>query len=289
MRSPVACLVVLAGLAAACQERTASTQARVADLRREDERLQQRLDSLVAKDGLLSRPDTEGGDLVVAIRSGLLVGLIGEATQRYLDRVVLEMKPELRVQEEGEVKARTFLGNIKAGSWTLELTLHRVQGVLRARPPRLDVIGGNRVGIALPVALDAARWRATLGFAWDATAAASLVCGDFAFRRPIDGSVLPQEYPVAGSVLLSASTGALSAEPSFPERKFRIRVDLTPASWGEIRSFLESQDTLLKCGIAMNPEQILPRLRPSPTKGSSSSFPAPSSAGSSSLEACGRR
>lgn len=246
----------------ACGCRPASSAGpHLAELRETQARLRGRLQSLLAHDPVLTEAATDTGEVMVAIRSGLVEALVQEVAARYLDRVVLDLSPELKVHQEGEIKTKTFLGTLKAGDWKLDLTIHNVRGVLRAKTPRVGFGGTNRVRLDVPVVLEEAEGAATVGFGWRASSVAHVVCRDFDVTRRLRAKVVPQEYPVTGAFLLSATPTAIIAQPHFPEQTFRLRIDLREESWAEIRRALESQDRLLRCGVALDPDQLLPRLR----------------------------
>jgi hypothetical protein len=53
----------------------------------------------------------------------------------------------------------------------------------------------------------------------------------------------------------------LTATPVFPDRRIRLKLDLTPRSWGVVEAALRSQDTSGKCGTLMDSDKGLVRLR----------------------------
>jgi hypothetical protein len=231
------------------------------EFRERHERLHRRLEPLLEREALLQAVAADPGNVGVAIRSGLVEQLVENVAGLYLDKVSLDLPLEARINESGTVRVKTFLGRIHAGTWRVALTIHRVHGVLRARKPRVDFEGTNRVDVELPLALEQAQGRATVRFEWDSKSIANVVCRDFEITRTIEGRVLPQEYPVSGAFLLSAGADRLIAVPSFEDRPFRLRVDLVPESWGELRRALESQDRLLRCGVGIDPDTIVEKLR----------------------------
>jgi hypothetical protein len=237
------------------------------EFRERHERLHRRFEPLLAREALLEAVAADPGNVVVAIRSELVADLVERVAARYLDKVSLDLPLEARIKETGTVRVKTFLGRIQAGTWRVALTIHRVQGVLRARPPRVHFEGTNRVDVELPVALEQAQGRATVRFEWDSKSIANVVCRDFEITRTIEGRVLPHEYPMKGAFLLSAGPDRVVAVPSFEDRPFRLRVDLVPESWRELQRALEGQDRLLRCGIGIDPEAIVAKLRDVVRKG----------------------
>jgi hypothetical protein len=223
-------------------------------------RLHQRLDELAAADPWLAHALARPGDVQVAIRSELATTLVREVVRRYLDRVELDLALEKQVHQEGKVQVGTLFGKMKAGEWAADVVVHRVRGVMSAAPPRLAVAAQDRVSVSLPVSLRKAQGSATVRFTWDGRGVASVVCRDFQVTRHVNGRLLAEEYTLSGSVRLAAGPQSVRAEPVFPNRAFRLKVDLLPASWSEVRAAVDEQDKLLRCGLAIDPKDVLPRL-----------------------------
>jgi hypothetical protein len=224
--------------------------------------LKKRFDALAARDPVLAIAQRDPSDVVVATRPALVEALLQETARRYLDRVVLDLTPDhAKFHEEREVEVDTFLGHMKAGSWRVDVDVQRVHGVLEAGEPSLTPERGNRLAVRQPVKIREGRVSAQVRFEWDARSVAGAVCGDFTVARTLEGEVMPDAYVVDGAFDLSAGADALRADPDFPPHKFRLRVDLTAASWKVVDDALEEQNHLLKCGIGLHPDLIEAKLR----------------------------
>src|SRR5438093_5019374 len=115
--------------------------------------LHARLQELVEADAFLREVLADDGQVVVAVRPGLVGGLIQEVAGRYLDRVVLDLEIDAGFHAGREVKIDTFLGPLKAGRWDVDVTVEHVRGVLQARAPRVRFDEASRVRLDLPVLL----------------------------------------------------------------------------------------------------------------------------------------
>jgi hypothetical protein len=220
--------------------------------------LHHRLEELVAKEPRLVEAERAEGDIVAALSTALARDLLREVARRYLDRVVLELS-DIEVDKVGTVEKDTFFGRMH-GDWKARVTIRRVRGVLRAGEPRVDFGDGNWMTAAMPVSIEGGHGVGTVDFTWDAHSLAKLVCRDFSVSQPIDGRVLPQQTPITTRFLLSASPGSLRAEPRF-EASFRLHVELSRRSWEAVRQKLQAQDTLLKCGIGLDLDKVMPFLQ----------------------------
>jgi hypothetical protein len=181
--------------------------------------------------------------------------------------VEVHLEPDVEVEEGGEIRVKVLVARVKAGDWRVHLTIHRIDGILRAETPAVTVTGTNRLGVTVPVTLEEGRGEATLRFRWDAAGVAGAVCGDFETTQHITGRVLPAGYTIDGAFVLSANERTIVAQPEFPAEKFRLIVDLSPESWDDVRRTLASQDKIFKCGIALNPPDVIQKLRDLGRKG----------------------
>ena len=240
--------------------RSRGASPRVRELRALNESLQRQLATHVEDEPLLREPDLDAGDLTVAIRTPYLGGIIREISRHYLDRVHLDLSPDIRVRESGEIKKR-MLASVTLGEWSIDVNIARLSGVLAAEAPDLRVAERNKVRVAMPVKILTGRGEGTLRFAWDSWNVANLVCRDFEVKERLRAIAFPDLYRVRGAFVLSEEGGTVVARPEFPAEKFRVRIDLTPESWTKVENALHAQDTLARCGLAIDPPTILPQLK----------------------------
>jgi hypothetical protein len=79
--------------------------------------------------------------------------------------------------------------------------------------------------------------------------------------------VIPKRYQLKGDFILSAGEDNLMADPEFPPDKFVISVDPSEETWQVVKKEIESQDKLFKCGLVVNPEKVLAKLKEIGMKG----------------------
>jgi len=259
VRRPLAAGGVLAlGLCVLfCHRRAEPPSAHLVELRQLHARLHERLDRLLLRESVVQQARSQKGDVCVAIRAGLLKELIQAVVRRYLDRVVIDLNREIKVNEKGGFKAKTFLGEIDAGTWRVDLTIHGIRGVLRGRAPSVALGEANRVKLSVPVLLEGGHGAATVHFSWEAKGAAKLICRNFELTREFDGLVLPDRYVVSGAFLLRAAPDSITTQPEFVDTAYRLHFDLPAHGWEEARAALATQEGLLKCGIRLNPSEAV--------------------------------
>ncbi len=256
----VLALAVVAVVVWLIWERT--REQRLAGLRAEQEELRQRVNEVLARDSLLSAAPTSG-DVAVALSTRLLEDMMRQVATRYFDRVVLDLDLDVHVRHRRDVKVKMLLGRVKAGEWLADVNIHKVEGVLHATQPRMEMLGAGGVDVGLRVAVERASGAATVHFTWDARRLTGALCRDFELSVEISGRALPAEYDVAGGLHLTADAEGLVAEPAFPRTamKFRLRLELTPESWKAVRAALESQDKMFRCSIGIDPDELIDKLK----------------------------
>ncbi len=238
----------------------------MADLEQNYHALHKRLEAATARDPLVTAAFADRGSVVVAIRSDLIEELAGNIAKRYLDNVTVDLH-DVHAKSSGDVRKKTFLGEVKVGSWKVRVELSGLVGALRAGKPRVSLRAPNMIDLEIPVDVLETTGDATLHFGWDSSGLANVVCDDFELTRGIHGRVLPQKHTINGAMRLANSGTVLSATPVFPDRKINLRLDLTEASWAVVEEALRSQDTSNTCGTLMNPEQGLTFLKALAAKG----------------------
>lgn len=234
--------------------------ARMALLKHTNTRLHERLEKAAASEPLVASALAARGQVVLAIRSGLIEQLAGNVAQRYLDHVTLDLKG-LGAKGSGELGKDTFLGHITLGAWRVRVDLGNLVGDLRAGTPRVGLRGPNLIDIELPVDVRETRGDAKLHFTWDSAALANVVCQDFELTREITGRVLAQRHLLSGAFQLDNTGETLTATPVFPDRLIPLELDLTDRAWAVVEEALRSQNTSGKCGMLIKPERVVAQLK----------------------------
>jgi hypothetical protein len=232
---------------------------RMASLKATYDQLHQRLEKAAAGEPLVAAAIADRGQVVLAMRSGLIEELAGTMARRYLDRVTVDLS-EVEAHGSGELGKKTFLGRIKLGEWSVSLELGDVKGHLRAGSPRVGLRGPDMIDVELPVDVRKTEGDATLHFGWDSAGLANIVCKDFELTREIRGRVLAQRHRLSGALRLDNTGESLTATPVFPDRHIQLKLDLTAHSWGVVEAALRSQDTAGKCAV-LDPDKGLVQLR----------------------------
>jgi hypothetical protein len=251
---------VLAVALACCTKGSQEDPARVAHLEDANGHLHDRLEKAAAADPLVAQAIADRGQVVLAMRSKLIEELARNVARSYLDRVTVDLR-EVESHSSGEMRKKTFFGRIKVGEWSVNVELGDLVGHLHAGTPRVSLRGPDLIEVEVPVDVQETEGSATLRLNWDSSGLANAVCKDFELTREIRGRVLAQRHVVSGALRLHNTGDSVTATPLFPDRRIRLKLDLTSRSWGVVEAALRSQDTSGKCGTLMDPDKGMKHLR----------------------------
>ena len=249
-RIALGALAAAAALAGACgrSDRTSpkELQQQIATLEAERDSLRAKLDTLMAADPIIQGMPTT--PVRVGVPTSLAEELITKVVSGFVDQVTLELK-NLKVKKTGTVKKV-----VSIGQYDLQVQIHKVTGKLKTGRPEMK-FGGNKVSLELPVRVVSGSGRATIDFKWDGKNVSGAVCGDMEVQQEVTGGVKPASYPVAGALLLSATTREILAAPQFPTIKVNLKVEPSTESWAAVEKILEDKEGV--CGYVVEKVNVL--------------------------------
>jgi hypothetical protein len=236
---------VIALLLSGCRGPAAIPARDISKLEAERDHLREKLAELRGRDERLHK--IPAGGVLIGVPVATASDLLRKAVSGFLDQIEVALV-DLAVHTEGTVTARTFLGKVSPGAYTLDVKLEKVQAVLQPGEPRL-AFQGNRVQLEVPVTLARGEGRAQLGFKWDARGISSAVCGDFQASPLVTGRVRPDTYRIKGGFDLSIQNGQVVAVPRFPDLLVRLVVEPSEQSWSAVDQIVATQS--LQCRTAL--------------------------------------
>lgn len=267
MRRPLPIRLALAtslvGAVAACGGDPGRERAEVSrdSLRTEVEALRDSLEGRLVDDSLFRTVVEDTSDILIRLSFPVLERLVQDATRAYLNEVRLHIEPDLVVQEGDEVRARVGPLNIKAGEWSVRVTIHRIEGRLRADTVHLAVADSTRLDLRVPVRVEEGAGRASIDFRWDAATVGSVVCRDFDAHETFEGVVAPRTYDLQGAVSFVTEGERLVARPAQTGERLVVSPEPTPAAWRRVRELLDRQNNIFRCGLALQPDEVEALLR----------------------------
>jgi hypothetical protein len=203
--------------------------------------------------------------LAEAPRAGIMIGIPTSLTRSIVEQVVTGLFGEttltlknLKVHNEGKVRAKMLVRKRTLGEYVLDVQIHEIQGVLKPGAPRL-AFGPAKVDLTLPVRLSEGKGNADLRFQWDSKGlAANMVCGDVDVTRKITGGVVPKDYEITGAFSLRGTGETIVLRPLFPDLAVRIFVDPSDQAWEVVDGVVKEQRK--GCEIALNKIDIKEKL-----------------------------
>jgi hypothetical protein len=239
----------LAAFGAGCRRERAAPeqiQAEIDALEKERAVLRGRIDELVVNDP--RRKSMPKAPVRVGVPTALARDLVEKVARGFVDQVALDLR-NLKVRKKGTVRKVVTLGE-----YELKVDIARAYGRLKTGRPDVR-FGGNKVSLALPVAIASGEGRATLGFKWDGKNVSDAVCGDLEVTQEVSGRIKPDTYPVGGSLVLQATAREILATPHFPPTRIKLRIDPSAESWAAVQKILDEQKGT--CGYVVDKVDVL--------------------------------
>ena len=118
--SPLALAMAAVVLAGCASKAPHDDPARMGLLKDTYDHLHERLEKAAATEPLVALAFADRGQVVLAIRSGLIEELAGNVARRYLDRVTVDLS-DVEAHASGQLHGRTFLGRVKLGDWSVSV------------------------------------------------------------------------------------------------------------------------------------------------------------------------
>jgi hypothetical protein len=233
-------------------------QREVVDLRIRRGRLRARFVELAQRGGFLAAAPRS--DVALGAPRAYAAELVEEVAAQLLNHVTLELA-DLRVTKSGLVQKSVLRKTVTLGRWRVDARIHHLRGVLTAGRPRLRFLDEDEISLVVPVTARAGRIESSLRFAWDAHGLAAAVCRDFSVSERAQASIVPETYELAGRLTLVADGTRVGVSSRLDRRRLRVRLQPTDGTWARAREALERQDRLLKCGVALDPDEVLKQLR----------------------------
>jgi hypothetical protein len=246
----VSLLSASAGCVRADRETPRQLRAEIAALVQERTDLRGRLNELHDNDPRLEgMPQTS---VRVGVPTTLAADIIERLMSGFVDQVTIELK-NLHVRKRGTIKRIVTLGE-----YDLRVTINRVIGKVKTGKPAVT-FGGNKVAIAMPVAIVSGTGRATINLNWDGKNIGGAVCGDQNIIQEVRGGVRPDRYSVAGGVFLTATAEQILAEPVFPLIKINVKINPSAESWAAAQKILDDKTGV--CGFVLDKVDVLRHVR----------------------------
>lgn len=223
--------------------------------------LRDSLDRRFRQDSVLQKMMADGGRVTVGTSEGLLDALMEQVATHYLDRVEVDLETVIQEEKTGALRVDTPVGKITAGGWSILLQVERLRGVLKAGRPHVDVGQEGMISLRVPTHIESGSGRMTFDFAWKPSKLVSILCHGFRDTVQVAALVLSQDHDLEGEISLVDAPGGISLRTNIRRDRHPIAMTLTDSSWAIVRASLATQDRTSRCGMLLDPDDVIQKLK----------------------------
>ncbi len=201
-------------------------------------------------------------DVVVVVPRPALQTLCNRIARTYLQGARLDIDPHLREHLDESIRVKLLGGKVGAGRIKGDLEVRHLAGRLRVTgDPAIRLLPPNGLEISGPVQVVGGRGTVALDMEWDPSLLASIVCRGFSYRDTLTGEVLPFAHTLRTTIRFVAADTSVAGRPLVQRDRLAVPADFTDSSFVKLRAALVEQDQILRCGIVMDPDTVLAKVR----------------------------
>lgn len=223
-----------------------AARARIGALKAQRLKLQDELRSVISDGARLM--DAPGGDVLIGLPTSLVESIVSEALAGPLRSVRLSLKNVVKAELSDEVRAKTLLGTMTLGRYSLTINVEEVNAVMKPKSATL-VFGANRIVIDLPVSVEAGDVKAKLIFRWEGRKLAGIVCGDLTGEHDLRAAVPPVLVRLRGRFDVHAQGEKLQVRPVFAPIDMAFKVEPQQRTWDYIDGLIESKNAVCEAAL----------------------------------------
>ncbi len=226
------------------------------------DRLIRQVRALAASDSLWLGLTESDEDVVVIVPQPVLQTLCNRVARRYLQGARLDFDPNLRAHLDEQIRVGLLGGNVGAGRIIGNVEVTHLSGGLRvSRDPKVTLLPPDVLEFATPIRVLEGQGRVKISMRWDPSFFVSVVCRAFGFQETLVGEVVPFSHVLRTRLRFVAGDSSITGRPVVRRDRVRVPCEFTEPSLAKVRAVLAEQDRFLRCGIAMNPDTVLTKIR----------------------------
>ena len=221
-----------------------------------------RVRALAARDSLWQGLMASNRDVVAIVPLPVLQTLCNRVARDYIQGARLDFNPKVRAHLDEEIRFNLLGGTRGAGRIVGDVNIDHLHGRLRAvGDPKLKLLPPDGLQLTTPIRVLEGSGRVKLNMKWDPKFLVSIVCREFEFQSTLTGEVLPFSHDLQTRIRFDTEPSKIVGRPLVRRDRITVPCEFTPASVGKVRSALLEQDKFLKCGMVMDADSTLKRLR----------------------------
>jgi hypothetical protein len=218
--------------------------------------------ALASRDALWKALLASDRDIVAVVPRPILQTLCNRIARTYLQGARLDIDPGVEEHLDETLRVKLLGGKVGAGHIKGNLRVTHLAGRLRVTgDPTIRLLPPNGLEIAGPVQVLEGQGRVELDMAWDPKLLVSMVCHGFDYSDTLVGHVLPFTHTIRTTIRFAAADTSVAGSPKVQRDRLSVPATFTDSSFLSMRNALVEQDKLLKCGIVMDPDSVMARVR----------------------------
>jgi hypothetical protein len=221
-----------------------------------------RVRAFAARDSLWRGLMASDRDVVAIVPLPVLQSLCNRIARSYIQGARLDFDPNVKAHFDQEIRFNLLGGSSGAGHIKGDVRVTHIHGQLSVvGDPKLKLLPPDGLQLTTPIRVLRGSGRVELDMEWDPNFLVAIVCRGFAFQATLNGDVLPFSHELQTRVRFDAERHRIVGVPLVRRDRITVPCEFTPASLAKVRAALLEQDKILKCGMVMNADSALARLR----------------------------
>lgn len=227
-----------------------------------DRELLKRVRALAARDSLWQGLMASDRDVAAIIPLPVLQSLCNRVARDYVQGARLDFDPNVRKHFDQEIRFKLLGGTSGAGHIVGDVRVNHLQGQLSVDgDPKLKLLPPDGLQLTAPIQVRHGSGRVNLDMKWDPNFLVAIVCHGFGFQQTLTGEVRPFTHVLQTRIRFDTDGSSVLGRPEVRRDRVTVPCEFTPASLAKVRAALLEQDKFLKCGMVMNADSALARLR----------------------------
>ncbi len=221
-----------------------------------------RVRAFAARDSLWQGLMASDRDVVAIVPLAVLQSLCNRVARDYVQGARIDFDPHVRAHFDQEIQFRLLGGKSGAGHIVGDLLINHLHGQLRVEGnPNLKLLPPDGLELTAPIRVLQGSGRVKLDMKWDPNLLVGIVCRGFEFQQTLTGEVRPFSHVLQTRIRFDTDGPSVVGRPLVRRDRISVPCEFTPASLSKVRAALLEQDKFLKCGMVMNADSALAKLR----------------------------
>jgi hypothetical protein len=224
--------------------------------------LLRRVRTAAARDSLWQGLMASDRDVVAIVPLPVLQTLCNRVARSYVQGARLDFNPNLRAHLDQQIRFKLLGGNVGAGRIVGNVRINHLYGRLSVSgDPELKLLPPDGLELTTPIRVQGGSGRVKLDMRWDPSFLVAIVCRGFGFEQTLTGDVVPFSHVLQTRIRFAPEGSRVVGRPLVRRDRIRVPCEFTDPSLEKVRAALLEQDKFLRCGMVMDADTVLAKLR----------------------------